>query len=100
MPAQFPGVAYYLDSRPALTDPSGAVSGRFVDRDGTTVRLRKADDWHLCQDGAIRLSELVNQWTVAWRLAAPAAPGWQRGPWWDDVAYDGNMCWPHGAWRS
>ena len=100
MPHDFPGVAYFVDSRPAFTAPDGTIVGRYVDDAGTSIRLRKADDWHLCQDGAIRLSQLVNDWTVDWRLTAPAPTGWEKGPWWDDVAFEDDFCWAKGAWRS
>lgn len=99
LPSQVPGVRY-LQIDAALAGPTGAWPKTYEAADGSVVRLRKLDDWHLCQDGAVRLAQYVNDWAVAYRLASPAVHGWEKGPWWDDVAFDSPICWPPGAWHS
>ncbi len=102
LPALFPGQVFFADVAPALRGPAGDFPRSFVDEDGQLLLTRKVDGWHLCQDGAVRIAEFVNRTAVDLGLAAPAPDGtWERGPWWDDQAFDGNpACWPPGAWQG
>ena len=61
------------------------------------MKLRKLDDWHLCQDGAARLAALVHEDAVALGLSAPARSGWEDGAWRNDVAFDSPACWPRST---
>jgi len=100
VPALRPGQVAFVDVAPALVGPSGGFPPTPV-VDGELVRLRKLDGWHLCQDGAIRIAELVSHAAAELGLAAPAPDGWQLGAWWDDEAFTGSpACWPPGAWRD
>jgi peptidoglycan/LPS O-acetylase OafA/YrhL/lysophospholipase L1-like esterase len=75
--ARHPDTVSYLDTGPAfagctLTD--GAP-------DGSTVRIRKPDGWHLCPEGAERFARFVLDEIAALGWAPPPAPGWEEGLW-------------------
>jgi hypothetical protein len=98
LPDRLPGEVHFVDIAPALLGPDGDYPPSFVE-DGELVRSRKVDGWHLCQDGAVRIAELVNQAAVDLGLAAPAPDGWQLGAWWDLEEFTQSpACWAPGAW--
>ena len=68
----------------AFTAPDGSTPRYWVGEDGTVHLLRKKDNWHLCQEGAANLTELVLE--HAERL------GWAPSP--------NNSDWKGGAWRQ
>jgi peptidoglycan/LPS O-acetylase OafA/YrhL len=66
----------------ALTAPDGSTPRYWVDEDGTLHLLRKKDNWHLCQEGAANLTNLV--FAHAERLGwapTPTNSDWKGGPW-------------------
>jgi hypothetical protein len=89
-----PGTLYTLDVEPALTGPGGDLPQGFVDESGRTIKLRKLDGWHLCQDGAARLVDHVLDELHDLGLSPMPEPGWQGEGWRDDEAFDDPACWP------
>ncbi len=92
-----PGTLWTLDIDPSLEGPVGGYPRDYVDDEGRPVKLRKLDDWHLCQDGAARLAAMVHEDAVALGLSGPARTGWEDEPWRDDVAFDSPACWPRST---
>ena len=68
----------------ALTAPDGSTPRYWVGDDGTVHLLRKKDSWHLCQEGAANLADLI--------LAHAATLGWAPDP--------KNSDWQAGSWRQ
>jgi peptidoglycan/LPS O-acetylase OafA/YrhL len=66
----------------AFTAPDGSTPRYWIGDDGTVHLLRKKDNWHLCQEGAANLTDLV--FAHAERLGwapAPTNSDWKVGPW-------------------
>jgi lysophospholipase L1-like esterase len=89
-----PGTLYTLDVEPSLAGPGGDLPQSFVDESGRTVKLRKLDGWHLCQDGAARLVEHVLDELHDLGLSPMPEPGWQGDRWRDDEVFEDPACWP------
>ena len=72
----------------SLKAPDGTFARSYVDSTGSTVYLRKPDDWHLCPTGAARLSDAIVDSTASAGWSNRTAPGWQLGSWRRDARYD------------
>ena len=66
----------------ALTAPDGSTPRYWIGDDGTVHLLRKKDNWHLCQEGAANLTDLVlaHAERLGW-APAPTNSDWKGGPW-------------------
>ena len=77
-----PSIAYSLEG------PDGTYPRLLTTADGTRLLLRKNDNWHLCQDGAERVARAIMEQAVILGWSSDATPGWERGGWRSDPAYD------------
>jgi hypothetical protein len=89
--ATYPGQVFYLDIEAAELGPDGGYPSSYVALDGSVVRLRKADGWHFCPEGAERLATEVNRLAVVHGLTVPAT-GWEDGAWRGSDLYDEPAC--------
>jgi hypothetical protein len=66
----------------AFTAPDGSTPRYWIGDDGTVHLLRKKDNWHLCQEGAANLTDLVlaHAERLGW-APAPTNSDWKGGPW-------------------
>jgi len=77
-----------IESVPSLTDPEG----RYALRSPATGRLlRNPDGLHICQDGALALTERLIA-DIATRYPVQPQPEWQTGPWRANPAYPAGEC--------
>lgn len=67
----------------AFSAPDGSTPRYWVSDDGTVHLLRKTDNWHLCQEGAANLADVI--------FAAASQRGWTATP---------QSEWKSGAWRQ
>ena len=89
--ARHPGVVATADRSPtqgALSGPDGSFPRLLKGEDGSTVMLRKADQWHLCQDGAQRLATVIMERLRILGWSPGTASGWETGSWRANRAYD------------
>jgi hypothetical protein len=86
--ARHPGMAVNPSITSAFAAPDGSTPRYWVGDDGTVHLLRKADNWHLCQEGAGNLAEvIVNQaYELGW--SAPLSADWANGAWRDAWQFD------------
>ena len=81
LPTLHPGVVFSPSIGDSLLRPDGTFGRTYVDEAGDTIYLRKADAWHLCQEGAARYTEALMAEAVREGLSlAPMRP-WREGPW-------------------
>jgi hypothetical protein len=81
LPELHPGVVFSPRIGDSLLLPDGSFGRTYVDETGQTIYLRKADAWHLCQEGAARYTEALMAAVVRDGLSlAPMRP-WREGPW-------------------
>ena len=86
-----PGSVFTADrtiTEGALAGPDGSQPRILTTADGRRLLLRKADNWHLCQEGAQRLAAVVVDRLVAIGVSPPAVTGWETGDWRTNKAYD------------
>ncbi len=88
LPDRYPGVVANPVVGDALLGHDGGYPVVDVNDQGATEVLRGADGWHLCQDGAVRLSQAINEAAVELGWSSPTAPGWENGAWRDQPMYD------------
>ena len=86
-----PGQVFYLDIEAAERGPAGDYPSSYTNLDGSVVRLRKADGWHFCPEGAARLAAEVNRLAVLHGVTVPVS-GWEDGPWRSASYYDDPAC--------
>ncbi|CAB4640348.1 unannotated protein [freshwater metagenome] len=86
--ARHPGMAINPSITSAFAAPDGSTPRYWVSDDGTVHLLRKADNWHLCQEGAANLAEVIvdNASILGW--APPTQTEWKSGPWRQAWQYD------------
>ena len=83
LPARYPGKVIYIDTHEVFPGcPQTAVAA-----DGSTVKLRKPDTWHLCPAGAARLATFVHEKISEEGWAPPPTTGWEIGPWNDEIRF-------------
>jgi len=92
LPHRYPGVVRYVSTDDALGFAGVWVRTRPDDPQRLPIRKVRPDgspDEHVCQQGGVRLAELVRSELEAWIGPLPPAPdGWTNGDWWFDVRYD------------
>jgi hypothetical protein len=100
LPKRFPGVVRYVSTDEALGFAGVWVRRRPDDPSRLPIRKVQADgspDEHVCQQGAVRLAELVRSQLAGWIGGLPAAPEhWTDGDWWFNLRYDDP---PGACWR-
>ena len=83
LPDRYPGKVIYIDTAEVFEGcPQTAVAP-----DGSTVKLRKPDTWHLCPAGAARLATFVHDRISETGWAPPPTTGWEIAPWNDDIRF-------------
>jgi hypothetical protein len=88
LPARYPGVVEFFDYEAVLRGPNGDWPRTITELDGSTVLLRKPDEWHMCPEGAERVAEAVLSHTAEIRWTPPTAIDWQDGDWRSNERYD------------
>jgi peptidoglycan/LPS O-acetylase OafA/YrhL/lysophospholipase L1-like esterase len=88
LPARYPGVVANPTVGGVLADASGEYPRYLQNDDGSWLVLRGADGWHLCQDGAERMSQAIVDALVQLGWSSPATPGWQTASWRQLAQYD------------
>ncbi len=88
LPDRYPGVVANPVVGDSLVGHDGGYPVVDVDDQGNVQVLRGADGWHLCPDGSARLSAAMIDAAVRLGWSSPTTPGWDRGPWRDDPAYN------------
>jgi peptidoglycan/LPS O-acetylase OafA/YrhL/lysophospholipase L1-like esterase len=88
LPARYPGVVANPTVGGVLADANGEYPKYLQNDDGSWLVLRGADGWHLCQDGAERMSQAIVDALVQMGWSSPATPGWQTGSWRQLAQYD------------
>jgi peptidoglycan/LPS O-acetylase OafA/YrhL len=88
LPAKYPGVVDYFDFEQVLRGPEGDWPRTVTAVDGSTILLRKPDNWHMCPEGAERVAEAALDRAVALGWAPPAGVDWKDGDWRDHERYD------------
>jgi peptidoglycan/LPS O-acetylase OafA/YrhL len=96
LPARHPGVVAYTDIEAALRAPDGSYPRSIRDEAGREVLIRKPDKWHLCPEGAERLTAAVMAALEAQRWAPAPKAGWEDGTWRSHPRYND----PPGGCRS
>jgi len=76
-----PGVVLTAEVNWSLQDSKGSYPRSVTASDGTEKLLRKADIWHLCQDGASRLADAIMDELVKLDWSTKPIPGWENGEW-------------------
>jgi hypothetical protein len=71
-----------------LRGPDGDWTRTIPAEDGSTILLRKPDNWHLCPAGAERVAEAALARAVETKWSPPAAVAWQDGEWRNHDRYD------------
>lgn len=84
LPERFPGKVIYIDT----TDAFEGCPQTEVQADGTVVKLRKADTWHLCPAGAARLATFVHRKISDAGWSPAPTTGWEWGPWTSDIRFE------------
>ena len=85
--ADVPGVIR-LEVDHSLAAPDGTYPRVLTLDDGTAVLLRKADDWHLCPEGAQRFASALLDRLAGLGFVLPADTDWAAGTWRDAKAYN------------
>jgi lysophospholipase L1-like esterase len=88
LPAKYPGVVDFFDFEQVLRGPDGDWPRTVPAVDGSTILLRKPDNWHMCPAGAERVAAAVLAHTAALSWAPPAGDGWEDGDWRAHERYD------------
>jgi len=65
----------------AFTAPDGTTPRYWVGSDGTVHLLRKKDNWHLCQEGASNLAEVIIEKANQLGWSPSVQTEWKSGPW-------------------
>ena len=65
----------------AFVAPDGSYARYWIGTDGTVHLLRKDDNWHLCQEGASNLAELISDRAAQLGWSAPVTTSWKSGAW-------------------
>ena len=84
---RWPGVVWWVPTDAALTTPFGTVARSYIE-DGRLIRLRKRDGWHLCQDGAGRIAQVVLAETQRNGWIETEVRPWYDGEWQNDPVFD------------
>lgn len=79
--ARHPGMVDNPSITSAFTAPDGSTPRYWVGDDGTVHLLRKTDDWHLCQEGAANLTDVILNRAVNLGWSTPTLTDWKSGPW-------------------
>jgi len=79
--ARHPGMVDNPSITSAFTAPDGSTPRYWVGDDGTVHLLRKTDDWHLCQEGAANLTDVIVNRAVSLGWSTPTVTDWKSGPW-------------------
>ena len=84
LPGRYPGSVMYIDT----TSVFAGCPQTKVAADGTVVKLRKPDTWHLCPAGAALLATYVHEklYDAGW-TPAPTT-GWEVADWNNDPRFD------------
>jgi peptidoglycan/LPS O-acetylase OafA/YrhL/4-amino-4-deoxy-L-arabinose transferase-like glycosyltransferase len=93
LPARHPGIVDYWDFESVLRGPNGDWPRQITGLDGTTVLLRKPDDFHMCPEGAARVAQSALERAVSLGWTRPASVDWRNGDWRKNARYDD----PHGG---
>jgi peptidoglycan/LPS O-acetylase OafA/YrhL len=88
LPSRYPGVVANPTVGGVLADPNGDFPKYLRNDDGSWQVLRGADGWHLCQDGAVRMSQAIVDALVQLGWSSPGTDGWQSASWRQLAAYD------------
>ncbi len=81
---RYPGKVAYIDTSPAF---EGCPQTKTQD-DGTVVKLRKSDKWHLCPAGAAHLATFVHEKVYELGWAPAPTTGWEWAPWTSDARFE------------
>ena len=79
--ARHPGMVDNPPIDSALSAPDGSTPRYWIGEDGTLHLLRKQDGWHLCQEGASNLAELITNRALQLGWSAPVGADWKSGSW-------------------
>ncbi|HZQ57482.1 MAG TPA: acyltransferase family protein [Acidimicrobiales bacterium] len=85
--ASHPGNAY-ADPAPVLRAIDGSAPRWLPAADGHLQLLRKPDQWHFCQDGAVRVAYVASSAVAGLGWAANPVGGWEQGAWRADHRYN------------
>ena len=88
LPSLYPGVVFSPRIGDSLLRPDGTYGRNYIDAEGRTVHLRKADSWHLCQEGAARFTEALMDSAVREGLSLEPLRPWRDGPWLSGTNFD------------
>ncbi len=86
--ARHPGMVDNPSVDSALTAPDGSTPRYWIDTDGTVHLLRKADGWHLCQEGARSLASLIVTRLTELGWSTPVISEWEDGAWQQAFQYN------------
>ena len=86
--ARHPGMVDNPAIESAFRAPDGSTPRYWIDDDGTVHLLRKEDNWHLCQEGASNLAELIANRAADLGWSAGIATDWKNGTWRQAWQYD------------
>jgi len=86
--ARHPGMVDNPSVDSALTAPDGSTPRYWIDTDGTVHLLRKADGWHLCQEGARNLASLIVTRLTELGWSTPVISEWEDGAWQQAFQYN------------
>jgi peptidoglycan/LPS O-acetylase OafA/YrhL len=88
LPTIYPGVVFSPSIGDSLLRPDGTFGRSYVDETGRTIYLRKADSWHMCQEGAARFTEALMVAAVREGLSLEPMTPWRDGPWVSGTNFD------------
>ncbi len=88
LPSRYPGIVANPTVGGVLADANGEYPKNLQQPDGSWLVLRGADGWHLCQDGAVRMSQAIIDQLVQLGWSSPATPGWESASWRQLATYD------------
>ena len=72
----------------AFAAPDGTTPRYWVGSDGTVHLLRKNDNWHLCQEGASNLADVILEKANQLGWSPLVQTEWKSGPWRQAWQYD------------
>ncbi len=81
-----------MTTNPSITSafaaPDGTTPRFWVESDGTVHLLRKKDNWHLCQEGASNLADVILETANQLGWSPLVQTEWKNGPWRQAWQYD------------
>jgi peptidoglycan/LPS O-acetylase OafA/YrhL/lysophospholipase L1-like esterase len=86
--ARHPGMVDNPSIDSAFAAPDGSIPRYWIDEKGTVHLLRKADGWHLCQEGARNLASLIVERLTELGWSTPVIGDWEDGSWQQAFQFD------------